>query len=658
MGIYVFTMSNILPKVNVCLRLCVLAVVLVFASASGNSVYGNSQRSEPNSTILIIASYNPDTQRMSDFISEFERDMAESGDNYNIVVEDLGCKGLSDIRFWRGRMEEIFSRYDIKNLRAVILLGQEAWATFLARKKFDMETPFFGCFASTNGIIVPRTSPGTDWYPESVDMIHLADSIGVAGGSLNRYDVRKNIELILSLYPNTENIAFVSDNTYGGISMQALVRKEMENFPDLNLILVDSRQGDDQASKIIEKLDKKSVVLIGTWRVGSEGQYLLFNSMDNLTSSNPSVPVFSLSGSGLGSAAIGGYVPKYGNGVQQIAQQISDFYSGSKDSITFITTGEEYRFDRKKLKEFSISEYRLPKGSIVVDDVELQLEKYRSYIAVGSAMLIGLILVIVFMYYLYYRNKKLREVLEFSEKELIKAKDKAEESDRLKSAFLANMSHEIRTPLNAIVGFSSLLCDDTTSPQEREEFRSLVTKNSELMLTLISDILDISRLETGKITFNYRTEDIGVICQQVIQTTAHGRKDGVVCIFRPSAESYMLYTDAQRLTQVLINLMTNANKFTDKGSITLAYDVQEENNLVLFSVTDTGCGIPIENQGKVFNRFEKLNEFKQGTGLGLAICKQIALVFGGDIWVDPEYTGGSRFVFAHPVKRTDDKQAH
>ena len=555
-------------------------------------------------------------------------------------------------------MEEIFSRYDIKNLRAVILLGQEAWATFLARKKFDMETPFFGCFASTNGIIVPRTSPGTDWYPESVDMIHLADSIGVAGGSLNRYDVRKNIELILSLYPNTENIAFVSDNTYGGISMQALVRKEMENFPDLNLILVDSRQGDDQASKIIEKLDKKSVVLIGTWRVGSEGQYLLFNSMDNLTSSNPSVPVFSLSGSGLGSAAIGGYVPKYGNGVQQIAQQISDFYSGSKDSITFITTGEEYRFDRKKLKEFSISEYRLPKGSIVVDDVELQLEKYRSYIAVGSAMLIGLILVIVFMYYLYYRNKKLREVLEFSEKELIKAKDKAEESDRLKSAFLANMSHEIRTPLNAIVGFSSLLCDDTTSPQEREEFRSLVTKNSELMLTLISDILDISRLETGKITFNYRTEDIGVICQQVIQTTAHGRKDGVVCIFRPSAESYMLYTDAQRLTQVLINLMTNANKFTDKGSITLAYDVQEENNLVLFSVTDTGCGIPIENQGKVFNRFEKLNEFKQGTGLGLAICKQIALVFGGDIWVDPEYTGGSRFVFAHPVKRTDDKQAH
>ena len=658
MGIYVFTMSNILPKVNVCLRLCVLAVVLVFASASGNSVYGNSQRSEPNSTILIIASYNPDTQRMSDFISEFERDMAESGDNYNIVVEDLGCKGLSDIRFWGRRMEEIFSRYDIKNLRAVILLGQEAWATFLARKKFDMETPFFGCFASTNGIIVPRTSPGTDWYPESVDMIHLADSIGVAGGSLNRYDVRKNIELILSLYPNTENIAFVSDNTYGGISMQALVRKEMENFPDLNLILVDSRQGDDQASKIIEKLDKKSVVLIGTWRVGSEGQYLLFNSMDNLTSSNPSVPVFSLSGSGLGSAAIGGYVPKYGNGVQQIAQQISDFYSGSKDSITFITTGEEYRFDRKKLNEFSISEYRLPKGSIVVDDVELQLEKYRSYIAVGSAMLIGLILVIVFMYYLYYRNKKLREVLEFSEKELIKAKDKAEESDRLKSAFLANMSHEIRTPLNAIVGFSSLLCDDTTSPQEREEFRSLVTKNSELMLTLISDILDISRLETGKITFNYRTEDIGVICQQVIQTTAHGRKDGVVWIFRPSAESYMLYTDAQRLTQVLINLMTNANKFTDKGSITLAYDVQEENNLVLFSVTDTGCGIPIENQGKVFNRFEKLNEFKQGTGLGLAICKQIALVFGGDIWVDPEYTGGSRFVFAHPVKRTDDKQAH
>lgn len=632
-----------------------MAAVLVSASVFANDVCGETQRSSLNGTILIIASYNPDTQRMSDFISVFEKDMAGSGDNYNIVVEDLGCKGLSDIRFWNGRMDEIFSRYDVNGLRAVILLGQEAWATFLARKQSDMKVPFFVCFASTNGIVIPRTSPGKDWYPECVDMTELADSIGVGGGSLNKYDVRKNIELILSLYPNTENIAFVSDNTYGGISMQALVRKEMENFPDLNLILVDSRQGDDRASEIIEKLDKKSAVLVGTWRVGSDGQYLLFNSMNNLTSLNPSVPVFSLSGSGLGSMAIGGYVPEYGVEVRQIVRQMSDFYSGDRDSVGFIVTGGEYRFDRKKLKEFSISEYKLPKGSIVVDDVELQLEKYRSYIAAGSAMLIGLILVIVFMYYLYYRNKKLREVLEFSEKELIKAKDKAEESDRLKSAFLANMSHEIRTPLNAIVGFSSLLCDDTTSPQEKREFRSLVAKNSELMLTLISDILDISRLETGKMTFNCRMEDIGRVCRQVIQTTAHGRKDGVGCIFKPSVESYMLYTDAQRLSQVLINLMTNANKFTDRGSITLAYDVQQENNLVLFSVADTGCGIPIENQGKVFNRFEKLNEFKQGTGLGLAICKQIALVFGGDIWVDPEYTEGSRFVFAHPIKHTEVK---
>ena len=618
---------------------------MVFASASGNSVYGNSQRSEPNSTILIIASYNPDTQRMSDFISEFERDMAESGDNYNIVVEDLGCKGLSDIRFWRGRMEEIFSRYDIKNLRAVILLGQEAWATFLARKKFDMETPFFGCFASTNGIIVPRTSPGTDWYPESVDMIHLADSIGVAGGSLNRYDVRKNIELILSLYPNTENIAFVSDNTYGGISMQALVRKEMENFPDLNLILVDSRQGDDQASKIIEKLDKKSVVLIGTWRVGSEGQYLLFNSMDNLTSSNPSVPVFSLSGSGLGSAAIGGYVPKYGNGVQQIAQQISDFYSGSKDSITFITTGEEYRFDRKKLKEFSISEYRLPKGSIVVDDVELQLEKYRSYIAVGSAMLIGLILVIVFMYYLYYRNKKLREVLEFSEKELIKAKDKAEESDRLKSAFLANMSHEIRTPLNAILGFSRIIAE-TDNSEERLQYYDIVEKNNMRLQELINEILDLSKIESGMMEFNYAPVNLYTLCDDVKNTYRFRCQSGVELIFEKSDRSLYISTDRNRLFQIFSNLIGNATKFTQKGYISFGY--KKVDDQILFHVTDTGTGIPAEKLPKIFDRFIMANESIAGTGLGLSISKIIAEKLGGKIWVNSEPGKGTTFTFTIP----------
>ena len=273
-----------------------------------------------------------------------------------------------------------------------------------------------------------------------------------------------------------------------------------------------------------------------------------------------------------------------------------------------------------------------------MDNTEAQLRKYRSVIYSSVAALILLSLIAVFIYFLYYKNKRLRNVLENREAELIEAKEKAEESDLLKSAFLANMSHEIRTPLNAIVGFSSLLTSAEISPEEREEYSAIISTNSELMLTLINDILDISRLETGKIHFAYEDIDIPSLCQQVIMTTTHNRREGVECVFESSYETYTLRTDVQRLSQVLINLLTNANKFTEQGWITLSFEVLEKEGMVRFAVADTGCGIPPEKQAKVFDRFEKLDEFKQGTGLGLAICRQIVMKVGGKIWVDGTYT--------------------
>ena len=219
------------------------------------------------------------------------------------------------------------------------------------------------------------------------------------------------------------------------------------------------------------------------------------------------------------------------------------------------------------------------------------------------------------------------------------------------------MSHEIRTPLNAIVGFSSLLTSAEISPEEREEYSAIISTNSELMLTLINDSLDISRLETGKIHFVYEDIDIPSLCQQVIMTTTHNRREGVECVFESSYETYTLRTDVQRLSQVLINLLTNANKFTEQGRITLSFEVLEKEGMVRFAVADTGCGIPPEKQAKVFDRFEKLDEFKQGTGLGLAICRQIVMKVGGKIWVDGTYALGSRFVFTHPIRPLEDGDA-
>ena len=608
--------------------------------------------------ILVVASYNPDTRRMSGFISDFEQAIVQKKVPYEIVVEDMGCKGLSEAPQWQERMRDILDRYrKNKQLKAVVLLGQEAWASFLAQGDFPDDIPFFGCYASVNGIALSSLNvPQRDWS-YSVDMAALADSIGTAGGCLNRYDVDKNVDLIRSLYPDVRNIAFVSDNTYGGVSLQALMRREMLRYDDLRLIQIDSREGSDSVVSRITPLPQHSALLIGTWRVGDDGQYLMYSAMNDLIAENPTVPVFTLSGAGLESVAIGGYNPKYKSGAGEIAGQIAGYYHGKPGAVHFELSDGEYRFNANKLKEFDIAEYKLPAGSVVVDNTEAQLRKYRSVIYSSVAALILLSLIAVFIYFLYYKNKRLRNVLENREAELIEAKEKAEESDLLKSAFLANMSHEIRTPLNAIVGFSSLLTSAEISPEEREEYSAIISTNSELMLTLINDILDISRLETGKIHFAYEDIDIPSLCQQVIMTTTHNRREGVECVFESSYETYTLRTDVQRLSQVLINLLTNANKFTEQGWITLSFEVLEKEGMVRFAVADTGCGIPPEKQAKVFDRFEKLDEFKQGTGLGLAICRQIVMKVGGKIWVDGTYTSGSRFVFTHPIRPLEDGDA-
>ena len=241
--------------------------------------------------------------------------------------------------------------------------------------------------------------------------------------------------------------------------------------------------------------------------------------------------------------------------------------------------------------------------------------------------------------------------LKETEQKLIIARDKAEELDRLKSAFLANMSHEIRTPLNAIVGFSSLLAE-TDSRSERQEYIKIVQENNELLLQLISDILDLSKIEAGTFNFVYTNVDVNETCTQIIKSMSMKVSKGVELIFEePLLECY-LYTDKNRFTQVISNFINNALKFTQQGSITLGYE-QVSHQKIKFYVRDTGMGIPEEKQKSIFERFVKLNTFVQGTGLGLSICKSIVSQMGGEIGVDSTEGIGSCFWFTHPYHAAD-----
>lgn len=224
---------------------------------------------------------------------------------------------------------------------------------------------------------------------------------------------------------------------------------------------------------------------------------------------------------------------------------------------------------------------------------------------------------------------------------------KAQEADKMKNAFIANMSHEIRTPLNAIVGFSRLITE-TDNESEAQEYLTIINNNSDLLLQLINDLLDFAKIESGTLNYNRNWVDLKDVCHEVYITHSLKMTSDVALLYNADfLPSLRLFTDAQRVEQVLSNFLSNAIKCTSKGFISLSYEIQDE--FVRVSVTDTGVGIEKDQQSKVFERFVKLNEFRQGTGLGLAICKMIIEKLGGEIGVISEIGKGSTFWFTLPL---------
>lgn len=235
------------------------------------------------------------------------------------------------------------------------------------------------------------------------------------------------------------------------------------------------------------------------------------------------------------------------------------------------------------------------------------------------------------------------------EEELRVAKEKAENLDRLKSAFLANMSHEIRTPLNAIVGFASLLVE-SDDKKERQDYVDIMQENTELLLQLISDILDLSKIEAGTLDFTMDHLDIKSFCEDIMRNYDIKEDKPVPVLLAPDLPEYYIYTDKKRLMQVITNFINNALKFTNEGQIILEYRHKAESNEIKFAVTDTGMGIAPDKVDQVFDRFVKLNSFSKGTGLGLSICRSIIEHLGGTIGAESEIGVGSRFWFTHPLR--------
>ena len=610
--------------------------------------------------ILFITSYNSDTKYTYDNISTFIQTYTQLGGKYSTIVENMNVTDLSQAHKWKETLTEILDKHP--GAKLVIFLGGEAWSSFLHLEDEKYKRlPVFFAMASRNGIRIPDEPIDMQQYePQSIDLTERMKEYNVKYCSSYEYDINKDIEMMKYFYPEMEHLAFVSDNTYNGLAEQAWFKKNLKNHPELSITYIDGRIHTlDMAVNQLRVLPKNSVMLLGIWRIDNRGITYMNNSVYAFSKANPLLPVFSLTSTAIGYWAIGGYVPQYegiAKGMGEYAYQFLD--KGKNDIRSINILPNKYKFDANKLKEWGFEDKKLPINSIVINQPIPFFVAYKTevqFILLTFLVLIGGLMIALYYYYrtkilknrLERTTKQLREdkkKLEASEIELRDAKERAEEANQLKSAFVSNMSHEIRTPLNAIVGFSSLLVEPSTDAKEREEYSSIIRNNTDLMLNLVNDVLDLSRMETGDLHFNIKDYPLLECCQMALESVRYRMPDGVKLTFSPAGEPIVVHVDNLRLQQLLTNLLTNAAKFTEKGEINLSFQLAPDREKVYIAVTDTGAGIPLEKQAAVFNRFEKLDDYKPGAGLGLSICLLIAERLNGSLSIDSSYTDGARFV--------------
>lgn len=615
----------------------------------------------PLRRILVITSYNPDTQKMYENLSNFVNECQQCEElQVEVSIESMNCKNLSESHLWKKRMASLLEKYKTKRPSLVILLGQEAWASYLSQtSEFARSIPVMGGLVSTNTILLPDDSVDLrTWVPESKEYTEITD-FNIVGGVFYHYDVDRNVRLMRYFYPQMTTLAFLSDNTFGGLSMQALVRKRMKKYPQLRLQLIDGRvKSLGQVKHMLGSMPSSTVMLVGTWRIDCTENYVLGNTNEELSKANPHLGAFTMSSVGMGNWVIGGFHPQYGAIGRDLADAALVCLGCDKPGLKKFTVRPcNYAFDAVKLHQFGFDAMTLPVGSNVINRTPNFYEQYHLLIHWGLGIFAFLSVGLVIALYYIVRIHRLKSMLEKQSEELLVAKDKAEEANRLKTSFIANMSHEIRTPLNAIVGFSDLLAHGDFEEADKVQFSHIIQENSDLLLNLINDILDIARIESGKITLVSEKCDVIDLCHTSLVSVKQARPlENVEYQESLPSGQLVIMTDPMRLKQVLINLLTNASKFTKEGHIRLTLSVDKARKLMTFDVSDTGIGIPADKAEHVFERFVKLNPYAQGTGLGLAICRLIVERLGGNIKVDTSYTGGARFVFTHPLVEVDTSQ--
>ena len=567
--------------------------------------------------------------------------------NISVKAESLSVPALCNRKEAAAVVEQLRRKYDVPP-RLIVFIGDPGW--IVCRELFDdvwKDVP----------VIITNTR---DRLPATLDILlsheELTESNTVPAYEWRKgynvttlgqvYYVKETIGLMRQLMPDMKRLAFISDDRYISEAVRGDVEQAMTgSFPELAFEQLSTRNiSTEMLLDTLKSYDKTTGLIYYSWfeTHNQDDNNYLFDHIQEIITRFVHSPLFLLAPEDLSNNTfVGGYyvsVESFGDSLLQLIHRVLEG-EFPRDIPPALGGKPAAYLCYPALQSYDIPVSLYPKEAVYINLPVSFFEQYKKEILMTVVLL--LVVVSAVGYYIH--------ILKRAHQRMKEAQLKAEEANQLKSAFLANMSHEIRTPLNAIVGFSNLL-SMVEDKEEMLEYAGIIETNTELLLQLINDILDMSKIESGMYDFHVTQVDANQLMSEVEQVARlRIRTDEVSLSFAERLPQCVFHTDKNRLIQVLTNLVVNAIKFTSQGEIQIGYRLQDAHTLY-FYVSDTGCGMSVEQCEHVFERFVKYNTFIQGTGLGLSICKMIIEKLGGEIGVQSESGKGSVFWFTLPYR--------
>ncbi len=567
--------------------------------------------------------------------------------NISVKAESLSVPALCNRKEAAALVEQLRRKYDVPP-RLIVFIGDPGW--IVCRELFDdvwKDVPLIitnardrlpatlDILLSHEELTESNTVPAYEWRKG-----YNVTTLGQV------YYVKETIGLMRQLMPDMKRLAFISDDRYISEAVRGDVEQAMTgSFPELAFEQLSTRNiSTEMLLDTLKSYDKTTGLIYYSWfeTHNQDDNNYLFDHIQEIITRFVHSPLFLLAPEDLSNNTFaGGYyvsVESFGDSLLQLIHRVLEG-EFPRDIPPALGGKPAAYLCYPALQSYDIPVSLYPKEAVYINLPVSFFEQYKKEILMTVVLL--LVVVSAVGYYIH--------ILKRAHQRMKEAQLKAEEANQLKSAFLANMSHEIRTPLNAIVGFSNLL-SMVEDKEEMLEYAGIIETNTELLLQLINDILDMSKIESGMYDFHVTQVDANQLMSEVEQVARlRIRTDEVSLSFAERLPQCVFHTDKNRLIQVLTNLVVNAIKFTSQGEIQIGYRLQDAHTLY-FYVSDTGCGMSAEQCEHVFERFVKYNTFIQGTGLGLSICKMIIEKLGGEIGVQSESGKGSVFWFTLPYR--------